>query len=502
MSPNPLFLIGTQVYGLHETPFLEPRRGACRPIDSPGGFSCIYHFLAPTDSLRAAESYTVRDLAWAGMKRSGKIEFDPSFTALTLALTLVASTTVSAPNPNAPSDSAQTASANSTPKAPNPTPPALSPVYTVAGNDLMQLWPIDKWGCRNRGRNCLEVYQGLTPVPLSRRNFQVASKTTAILSIDPPLPAPLIAVEATACPAPKSSSALAPKPVSPPPAQKPAAPVPAPGSAPVPSTSGATSATTLVKPPPAPVSPKPAKASSAPTCNNPSDQIAIVDANSSATILYTTDGLPPDRTLVNPDTFVYDKQFKVQPDPKTKRENIQAIAILPGQVFSEASSAVVVPTSDQIKKTGKGARQASYKAIPMSLATSGQLSYKSYRFVWRPVFGEPVEWDLAVPQATPAPVTASAILNESDSTEITFSNINIQPTTASNPITFLFDGQPVQNAVFKYDPVGMTMKVLITSVMTAKPGHKELLLNGYTLAEGSVTPSPVQIELPFDVTKR
>jgi len=38
--------------------------------------------------------------------------------------------------------------------------------------------------------------------------------------------------------------------------------------------------------------------------------------------------------------------------------------------------------------------------------------------------------------------------------------------------------------------------------MTAKPGHKELLLNGFTLAPGSVTPKAVQIELPFEVTKR
>jgi hypothetical protein len=518
-EPKPLFLIGTQVYGLHETPFLEPPRGACRPTSKDGGFSCTYRFLAPTDTLRAAESYTVRDLSWVGMKKSGKIEFDPSFTALTL----LANAPAPATNPNAP---------------------ALPPVYTVSGNDFAQLRSNDEWGCRYRSHNCLDVYQGLTPVPLSAANFQVASKTTALLSINPPLPAPFISTAPAACSTAKKTSTVQtpaqPKapgtPGSSPGApgstsngaqgasSKPAQSAPAngqvtqgtaaSGAAPAPV---ATTSSTTPKAPVVPVKPAQGAANPPPAtkkttttnpnpfCDNPSDQISITDANSSATIFYTKDGQPPDRTLTHADTLVYDKPFKVD----ANREKINAIAVSQGQVVSEPSYAVIVQTSDQSDKAfvkdpkkNPGKSTASYKAVAMTTATAGQLNYKSYRFVWHPGYGEPVEWDLPVPPAAAPAVTASAILNESDSTEITFSNIQIQPSTPANQVTFLFDGAPVQNAVFKYDPVGMTMKVLITSVMTAKPGHKELLLNGFTLAPGSVTLAPVQIELPFDVTKR
>jgi hypothetical protein len=81
---KPLFLIGTQVYGLHETPFLETPERACRSRRREGGVTCTYHFLASTDVLRSAESFTVRDLAWMQLKKSGKIDFDPSFSSLTL----------------------------------------------------------------------------------------------------------------------------------------------------------------------------------------------------------------------------------------------------------------------------------------------------------------------------------------------------------------------------------------------------------------------------------
>jgi len=484
-EPKPLFLIGSQVYGLHEAPFLEPSRGACRPSNGESGFTCAYHFLAPTDSLRFAESYTVRDLAWAGMKKSGKVEFDPSFTALTL----LASSPAPTANPNAPPDNANPSPASSS-SSPKVAPPSLPPVYTLTGNDLMQLWSINKWTCGYRTRNCLDVYQGLTPVPLSLANFQVASKTTAVLSVDPPLPAPFITFSAAVTckatpkpPGPGPAPAPAPMPGGPAPPAPPPAPAPAPK--PVPPAAGA---------PPAPA-PLPVHKPAAPVqatagvCTPHPDQITITDTNSSANIFYSTDGTSPDKTLALPSTKVYDKPFSLAHGAHA--EEINAIAVSPGQVVSALSTALIVPASG-----------GSHRAIATTTATASQLSYKSYRFVWHPVYGEPVEWDLPIPQATAPAVAASAILNESDSTEIIFSNIQIQPNSPSFPISFLFDGQLVVSPVFKYDPVGMTMKVLITSSMTAKPGHKELLLNGYTLASGSVTPTQVQIELPFDVTKR
>jgi hypothetical protein len=120
--------------------------------------------------------------------------------------------------------------------------------------------------------------------------------------------------------------------------------------------------------------------------------------------------------------------------------------------------------------------------------------------VWHPDSGEPVEWDLPVPPQTAAAVTASAILNQSDSTEVTLSNVQISPIL---PITFTYDGVPLTTSpIFKYDAAAMTLKILITSNMTAKPGHKESLMNGFTVDPGSGTPKAVQIELPFEVTKR
>ena len=56
--------------------------------------------------------------------------------------------------------------------------------------------------------------------------------------------------------------------------------------------------------------------------------------------------------------------------------------------------------------------------------------------------------------------------------------------------------------ICEYDVTAMTNYLLITSTMTAKPGPKELLLTGYTMAPGSKTPTEVQIEFPFNVTRR
>ena len=92
---------------------------------------------------------------------------------------------------------------------------------------------------------------------------------------------------------------------------------------------------------PSPATQKTATTNPNPVCNNPSDQISITDANSSATIFYTKDGQPPDRTLTHADTLVYDEPFKVD----TNREKINAIAVSQGQVVSQTAfdSAVCAP---------------------------------------------------------------------------------------------------------------------------------------------------------------
>jgi hypothetical protein len=87
LEPNPLVLIGGQVYGLRETPFVNVPADRC--VDATPATSatpatparCQYQFLAPTTSLRNGQTFLVRDLAWDQMQMMGHLEFLPSFTA-------------------------------------------------------------------------------------------------------------------------------------------------------------------------------------------------------------------------------------------------------------------------------------------------------------------------------------------------------------------------------------------------------------------------------------
>jgi hypothetical protein len=72
--PQPFVLIGSQVYGVQETPFLS---SPCRQNpDSP--VECEYDFLAPTSALKNAQSFLVQDISWDSFKKRGTIEFAPS----------------------------------------------------------------------------------------------------------------------------------------------------------------------------------------------------------------------------------------------------------------------------------------------------------------------------------------------------------------------------------------------------------------------------------------
>ena len=100
-KPEPLVMIGSQVYGLKETPFssvrleLKPKqfpdpatyedRIGCgrRDQGDPGGpIECDYGFIAPTTDIRNAQTFLVRDLAWTRMRYTGPIHFLPSVTEL------------------------------------------------------------------------------------------------------------------------------------------------------------------------------------------------------------------------------------------------------------------------------------------------------------------------------------------------------------------------------------------------------------------------------------
>jgi hypothetical protein len=85
--PQPLLLIGTQVYGLRETPFFskdgDTSSGTACPKPKPGQpMACDYWFLAPTTDVRNAQRFIVRDLIWSDVRFTGKVRFLPSFSAL------------------------------------------------------------------------------------------------------------------------------------------------------------------------------------------------------------------------------------------------------------------------------------------------------------------------------------------------------------------------------------------------------------------------------------
>ena len=81
-DPRPLILIGTQVYGLHETPFLDET--PCSDSAGGAGVTCKYHFVASTNVLRNAQSFEIADLSWENFMASGHIEFMPSLTSLSV----------------------------------------------------------------------------------------------------------------------------------------------------------------------------------------------------------------------------------------------------------------------------------------------------------------------------------------------------------------------------------------------------------------------------------
>ncbi|MFZ0320003.1 MAG: hypothetical protein WAL56_12845 [Candidatus Sulfotelmatobacter sp.] len=102
--------------------------------------------------------------------------------------------------------------------------------------------------------------------------------------------------------------------------------------------------------------------------------------------------------------------------------------------------------------------------------------YKSLRLIWHPLIGDPVEWDLSVPQEAKVPITASAILNVGDSTQLVFSGVDISITPLP-ALSLTFDGATVPLGTYKYDASKKTVTVSITTAMTAKPGHKEMTLS-------------------------
>jgi hypothetical protein len=162
-KPNPFVMIGTQVYGMRETPYgpnlvfvpdAKPdsaKTSGHLDEQTPGSCSresnftkCTYGFIAPTTDIRNAQSFLVRDIAWNDMRYSGPIHFFPSVTTLSrisvgkpdsgtappkpapkapAPASSTVATSKEAP-PSAPASAASAAAPTGSPVATTPTPPA------------------------------------------------------------------------------------------------------------------------------------------------------------------------------------------------------------------------------------------------------------------------------------------------------------------------------------------------------------------------------------------
>jgi hypothetical protein len=69
-EPQPFVLVGSQLFGTQEAPFLDYE---CE------SYSCSYDFVGPTSTLRNAQSFLVQDIRWDVLKRRDTIRFAPSF---------------------------------------------------------------------------------------------------------------------------------------------------------------------------------------------------------------------------------------------------------------------------------------------------------------------------------------------------------------------------------------------------------------------------------------
>jgi hypothetical protein len=156
---NPLVLIGSQVYGLRETPFLNSREQACERILDPdiSGFSCTYYFIAPTTDLRNAQTYLVRDIAWENIQEVGRIEFLPSFASLAISSTYT---------PEKKGDE-------------NVTPDSTT-LFTIGGYDLLKISPTCSFPLQLE-HPCLRVFVGDEEKTWSEVHFGVETDNRATM---------------------------------------------------------------------------------------------------------------------------------------------------------------------------------------------------------------------------------------------------------------------------------------------------------------------------------
>jgi len=175
-EPKPFVLIGSQVYGLQETPFTygDCEQGETAPY-------CIYKFVAPTATLRNAQSFLVRDIAWDAFRATGKVDFTPSFSNLAIAST----------TPYTASESSTSKRGSSTKSSTE----KKETFYTVSGFDFYKIeQPCEDPANpkpssrliyeRNAGLVCAKVFLGGDPLA-TEKVFKVITDNLATLDIVP-----------------------------------------------------------------------------------------------------------------------------------------------------------------------------------------------------------------------------------------------------------------------------------------------------------------------------
>lgn len=163
---HPLVLIANDVYGLQSKPFQDSVEETCSDL------SCTYHFLAPTDSLRSAQTALVRDIAWDSLQKVIPIQIGPAFSSLaTLTPLLEDSATPPARNP------AQNQAPRPPPVPGNHAPANPSLWYAVSGNGFLD--------SDSQSYGGLKLYldddNPSAGIDLTNVNFRPLSNTTALL---------------------------------------------------------------------------------------------------------------------------------------------------------------------------------------------------------------------------------------------------------------------------------------------------------------------------------
>lgn len=152
---HPLVLIGNDVYGLQSKPFQDESSDTCKDL------SCTYHFLAPTDSLRGAQTALVRDIAWDAFQTTIPVQVGPSFSSLT-ELTPPAE---DSPAPNSLQNQARAVDA-----------PASPLWYTVTGDGFL--------GPDSKPYAGFKLYVDSGGTDLTQDSFHPLSNTAVLLRLD------------------------------------------------------------------------------------------------------------------------------------------------------------------------------------------------------------------------------------------------------------------------------------------------------------------------------